>query len=59
MMAYYEKKEAPINETIAIALYVVYYQAVKGNGNSFQLFGIFENEETAIAVTNAIKKGIV
>lgn len=59
MMAYYEQKEVPINETDAIALYVVYYQAVKGNGNSFQLFGIYEKEETAIAVTNAIKKGII
>ena len=59
MMAYYEKKEAPINETESVALYVVYYQAMKGNGNSFQLFGIYEKEETAIAVTNALKKGIV
>lgn len=59
MMAYYEKKEVPINKTESVALYVVYYQAVKGNGNSFQLFGIYEKEETAIAVTNAIKKRII
>jgi len=58
-MAYYEKIEAPINETYSIALYVVYYQAMKGNGNSFQLFGIYEKEEMAIAVTNAIKEGII
>lgn len=63
MTAYYEKRDVAINESDAMTLYVVYYEAVKGNGYStgsiWKPFGAYEEENMAIAVTNAINEGII
>lgn len=63
MKAYYEKRDVAINEIDAMTLYVVYYEAVRGDGyssgNIFKPFGAYSSEEMAIAVTNAINKGII
>lgn len=61
MNAYYEKRDVAINESEGMTLYVVYYEAVMGNGYStasiWKPFGAYEKENMAIAVTNAIKEG--
>lgn len=63
MKAYYEKRDVAINKSDAMTLYVVYYEAVIGNGYStgsiWKPFGAYEKEETAIAVKNAINEGII
>lgn len=63
MNAYYKKIEAPIDEKTGMALYVVYYEAVRGDGitcvNVYKPIGVYENEDTAKAVANAIIGGLI
>lgn len=63
MNAYYEKIEAPIDEEIGVTLYVVYYEAVRGDGRTcgsvYKPIGVYEKEDTAKAVVNAIKGGLI
>lgn len=61
MNAYYEKIRVPIDETYGVMLYVVYYEAQRGDGYScgsvYSAFNAYESEDTAKAVVNAIKNG--
>lgn len=63
MNAYYKKIEAPIDKTIGMMLYVVYYEAVRGDGitcgSIYKPIGVYENEDTAKAVVNAIEGGLI
>ena len=63
MNAYYNKIEAPIEGEIGMTLYGVYYEAIRGDGRTcgsvYKLIGVYEREETAIAVVNAIKGGLL
>lgn len=63
MYAYYEKKEAQINDEDNMALYVVYYEAVIGDGcttsSLYKPIGIYDNEVMAKAVVDVIKKGLI
>lgn len=63
MYAYYKKIEAPIDDEKGMTLYVVYYEAVRGDGMTcgsiYKPIGVYENEETAKAVANAIKGGLI
>lgn len=63
MHAYYNKIEAPIDDEKGMTLYVVYYEAVRGDGMTcgsvYKPIGVYENEDTAKAVVNAIKGGLI
>lgn len=63
MNAYYEKIEAPIDETTGMTLYVVYYEAARGDGRTclsiYKPIGVYETEDTAKAVANAIIRGLI
>ncbi len=63
MNAYYKKIETSIDETTYMRLYVVYYEAVRGDGitcgSVYKPIGVYENENTAKAVVNAIKGGLI
>lgn len=64
MMAYYERKEAPIDEITGIMLYAVYirdpmFEKIHPTACTKRLLGVYDKEETAIAVTNAINEGII
>ena len=61
--AYYKTVEAQINDEVAMKIHVVYYEAVRGDGitcgSVYKPIGVYENEETAKAVANAIKGGLI
>ncbi len=63
MHGHYKKIETSIDETTYIALYVVYYEAVRGDGitcgSAYKPIGVYENEDTAKAVVNAIEGGLI
>ena len=63
MNAYYKKKEVPINDEYNMMLYVVYYQALKGDGFSthslYKPMGIYDNEAMAKAVVAALENGLI
>jgi len=64
MKAYYETIKAPIDEEIAMKLYVVYvrdihYEQTHQLCNTSRMLNIYDKEETAIAVVNAINKGLL
>lgn len=63
MGAYYKKIEAPINDEIGMVLYVVYYEAVRGDGctcaSVYKPIGIYDKEDIAKAVVNAVKEGLI
>lgn len=64
MKAYYEKRDVSINESEAMTLYVVYtkdllFEAAHPYCETRQIISIFQNEQIAIAVTNAINEGII
>lgn len=63
MNAYYEKIEAPIDDEKGMTLYAVYYEAVRGDGitcgSVYKPIGVYENEETAKAVVNALEGGLI
>lgn len=63
MNAYCKKIESSIDETTYMALYVVYYEAVRGDGitcgSVYKPIGVYENEDTAKEVVNAIEGGLI
>lgn len=63
MNAYYERIKAPINNNEAMSIYVVHYEAIRGDGMTcgsvYKLIGAYDREETAMAVTNALKQGLI
>ena len=63
MNAYYIKNEVPINDEDNMMLYVVYYEAVRGDGfsthNIYKPIGIYDNETMAKAVVAALENGLI
>lgn len=64
MNAYYEKIEAPIGEEKGMYLYVVYtrdirYEQTHPECDTRRLMNIYDKEDTAMAVVNAIKGGLI
>lgn len=67
--AWYDTIDVPINETVGQYLYVVKYTTkTKGTligdlfGSSFDVantFGVYGDEQTAIAVVKALKLGLI
>ena len=64
MNAYYEKIEAPIDDVMSMTLYVVYtrdfeYEKTNPMIDTTHLVGVYEREDTAKAVVNAIEGGLI
>ena len=63
MDAYYEIIRVPIDETYGVVLYVVYCETQRGDnyscGSVYSAFNAYESEDTAKAVVNAIKNGLI
>ena len=61
MIAEYKKIEAPIEEITGIMLYAVYirdpmFEELHPTACTKRLLGVYDREETAIAVVNATNK---
>lgn len=64
MIAEYKKIEAPIDEITGMMLYAVYignplFEELHPEACTTRLFGVYDREETAIAVVNAINKKLL
>lgn len=64
MIAEYKKIEAPIEETTGMMLYAVYirdgrFEEIHPFAYTTRLLNVFDREEAAIAVVNAINKGLL
>lgn len=62
MTAVYKKIEAPAGDEIGMILYAVYvtdpyYEQLHPTAYTARLFAVYDREEVAIAVSNAINNG--